>query len=90
MSIWLLQMYALTALEHSLSITLSVGAYPWALRLARMYVNAEIMAPLVFGRRGADKDGIQIINVCDKHILHVAEGLHGEGTGAIGVHRPGM
>jgi hypothetical protein len=44
-----------------------------------------------FGRCGADKDGIQVVNVCDKHILHVAEGLHGEGsTGAVGVHPPGV
>ncbi len=35
------------ALEHSLSITLSVGEYPWALRLASMSVNAAIMAPSV-------------------------------------------
>jgi hypothetical protein len=45
---------------------------------------------IIFGRHGVDKDGIQVINVCCKHILHDAEGLHGEGTGAIGVHRPGM
>ncbi len=24
-----------------------------------------------------DKDGIQVITVCHKHILHVAEELHG-------------
>ncbi len=27
-----------------------------------------------FGRHGVDKDGAQGINVCHKHILHVAEG----------------
>jgi hypothetical protein len=43
-----------------------------------------------FGRHGTDKDGLQVINVCHKHILHVAERLHGEGTGAIGVHCPGV
>ncbi len=37
-----------------------------------------------------DKDGIQVINVSYKHILHVAEGLHMEGTGAVGVHFPGV
>ncbi len=41
-----------------------------------------------FGRHGTDKDGIQVIDVYYKHILHVAEGLYGDGTGAIGVHRP--
>jgi hypothetical protein len=39
-----------------------------------------------FARHGVDKDGIQVVDICHKHILHVAEGLHGEGTGAIGVH----
>jgi hypothetical protein len=33
-----------------------------------------------------DNDGIQIIHICNKHILHVFEGLDGEGTGEIGVH----
>ncbi len=28
---------------------------------------------IVFGRHGTDKDGIQVVNVCHKHILHVAE-----------------
>ncbi len=41
-----------------------------------------------FGRQGTDKDGIQVVNVCHNHILHVAGGSHGEGTGAIGVHCP--
>ncbi len=36
-----------------------------------------------FGRHGADKDGIQVIDVCKKHILHVAEGLDREGTGGV-------
>jgi hypothetical protein len=35
------------SLEHSLSITLSVGEYLQALRLASMSVNAAIMAPLI-------------------------------------------
>ncbi len=43
-----------------------------------------------FGRHGTDKDGIQVINVCHKHILHVAEGLHREGTGVVGVHCPSL
>ncbi len=33
------------ALEHSLSITLSMGEYLRALRSARMSMNAAIMAP---------------------------------------------
>ncbi len=53
MSIWLLWMCALMALAHLLSIMLSVGEYPWALR--------------------SDKDGIQFVDVCHKHILHVVE-----------------
>ncbi len=47
MSIWLLWVCALMALEHSLSITLSMGEYPGALRSASMSVNAAIMASLV-------------------------------------------
>ena len=69
---------------------LSMGAYPWAFRLAIMYVNAAIMAPLFFGRHGTDKDGIQAVNVCHKQILHDVEELHREGTGAIGVHCPSV
>ncbi len=41
-----------------------------------------------FGRHGVDKDSIQVVDVCHKQILHVAEGLYKEGTGAIGVHHP--
>ncbi len=37
-----------------------------------------------------DKDGIKVIDVCHKHILHVVEGLYGEGTGAISVYHPGV
>ncbi len=43
-----------------------------------------------FGRHGVDKDGIQVVDVCHKHILHVAEGLYGKGTGAVSVHHPGV
>ncbi len=43
-----------------------------------------------FGRHGMDKDGIQVVNVCHKNILHFVEGLHGEGTGAVSVHCPGV
>jgi hypothetical protein len=35
---------------------------------------------------GMDNDGIQIIHIQNKHILHVFEELDGEGTGEIGVH----
>ncbi len=35
------------ALEHSLSITLSVGECPWALQLANKSMNAAIMVPSV-------------------------------------------
>ncbi len=37
-----------------------------------------------------DKNGIQVVDVCHKHILHDAEGLYGEGIGAVGVHCPGV
>jgi hypothetical protein len=47
MSIWLFQMCASTALENALSITLSLGEYLQALRLARMSVNAATTEPLV-------------------------------------------
>jgi hypothetical protein len=42
-----------------------------------------------FGRHGMDKDGIKVVNVHHKHILHVVKGLHREGNGAVGVHHPG-
>ena len=42
------------------------------------------------GRQGADKDSIQVINVCHKHILHVLEGLQWEDTGAVGLHLPSV
>ncbi len=45
---------------------------------------------IIFGRHDADKDGIQVVNVCHEHILHVAEGSYREGTSAVGVHRPGV
>ncbi len=45
---------------------------------------------IVFGRHGMDKDGIQVVNECHKHILHIAGGLHWEGTGAVGVHCPSV
>jgi hypothetical protein len=41
-----------------------------------------------FGWHGADKDGIQVVDVCHKHILHVAEGSYRESTGAVGLHHP--
>ncbi len=31
-----------------------------------------------FGRHGTDKDGIQVVDVCHKHILHVAEDCTGK------------
>jgi hypothetical protein len=37
---------ALTALGHSWSMTLSIGAYPHSFRWVRMLVNAAIMVPL--------------------------------------------
>ncbi len=43
-----------------------------------------------FGRHGADKDGIKVVDVCNKHILHFVEGLYGESIGAVGVHCPGV
>ncbi len=47
---------------------------------------------IAFGRHGTDKeDGIQVANVRNKHILHVAEGSHyWEGTCAIIVHHPSV
>jgi hypothetical protein len=51
-----------------------------------MSVNAAIMAPLFL----ECKDGIQVVNVHHKYILHVAEGLHGKGTSTIGVHHLGV
>ncbi len=50
MSMLLVLMWVLSALEHSLSMTLSVGAYPHAFRLVRMLVNAAIMAPSFLNR----------------------------------------
>jgi len=38
----------LTALEHSLSMTLIVGAYPHVLRVARMSLKAVIIDPSFF------------------------------------------
>ncbi len=35
-------------------------------------------------------DGIQVVDICLKHILHVAEGSYKEGTSAIGVHCLGV
>ncbi len=45
---------------------------------------------IIFGRHGMDKNCIWVVNVHHKHILHVAEGLHGEGTSAVGVHCHGV
>jgi hypothetical protein len=45
-------------------MTLSAGAYPRALRVARMSEKAAI---------GADKDSIEVVNVGHKNVLHVAE-----------------
>ncbi len=45
---------------------------------------------IVFGWHGVDNDGVQIVNVCYKHVLHIAERLHGVGTGAVGEHHPGV
>ncbi len=46
MSILLDLMYASTLFEHSLSITLRVGLYPWAARVARILVKRVNMAAL--------------------------------------------
>ncbi len=43
-----------------------------------------------FGRHGMDKDGIQVVDLCNKQILHVAEGLYGEGSSALDVHCSGV
>ncbi len=46
MSILLDSMYASTIFEHKLSVTLRVGLYPRAARVARILVKAVIMAAL--------------------------------------------
>ncbi len=44
MSILLDLLYASTIFEHMLSVTLRVGLYPWAARVARILMKAVIMA----------------------------------------------
>ncbi len=44
---------------------------------------------IVLGGHGADKDGVEVINVGHKNILHRPEGADGEGTRKIGVHGAG-
>jgi hypothetical protein len=39
-------MYTSTIFEHSLSVTLRVGLYPWAAMVARILVKAAIIAAL--------------------------------------------
>ncbi len=46
MSILLDLMYASTVFNHSLSVRLRVGLYPWAARVARILAKAVIMAAL--------------------------------------------
>ncbi len=45
---------------------------------------------VVYGRHGANKDGIQVVNVCHKYIFCAVEGSHEEGTVAIAVNCPGV
>ncbi len=52
MSILLDLMYAFTVFEHLLSITLRVGLYPWAARVARILVKAVIMAASLLEGQG--------------------------------------
>jgi hypothetical protein len=66
------------------------GCIPAGVEVGKNVCECCNHGTIVFGRHGTDKDGIHVINVHHKHILHVAEGSHGEGIGAVGVHCPGM
>jgi hypothetical protein len=90
MSIWLLQMCASTALEYSLSIMYNVehGRIPTGIEVGKNVPKCFNHSKIGFGRHGADKGGVQVVDVCHKHILHVAEGSYEVGTSALGVHHP--
>ncbi len=65
-----------------------MGAFPTGIEVGKTVRECCNHGTVGFGRHGVDKDDIQVVNVLHKHILHVAEGPHGEGTGAVGVHCP--
>ena len=66
------RMWASTALEHSLSMTLSLGAYPRVLGREDVFESGN-QCSIILGWHGADKDDIEVINIGHKHVLHVAE-----------------
>jgi hypothetical protein len=71
------------------------GCIPMAVEGREDLYEGSIHRPIivgirVFGRHGADKDSIEIINIHHKHRMHVMEWTHREGACAISVHCPGV
>ncbi len=56
----------------------------------KISVNVVMKGGIGSGRHGAYNDGIQIVYICNKNILHIFEGSNREGTSKIGVHRTGI
>jgi len=44
---------------------------------------------IILGGHGAHKDGVEVVNICNKNVLHRSEGADGEGTRKIGIHCTG-
>jgi hypothetical protein len=86
MSILLDLMCASTVFEHSLSVMLRVGLYLQAVRVTRISVKVVVMAALFFGGHSTNKDGVEVINVCIKDVLHGFEGEDREHTHKVGVY----
>ena len=44
---------------------------------------------IILGGHGAHEDGVEVVNVCHKNVLHRSEGADGEGARKIGIHCTG-
>jgi hypothetical protein len=51
-----------------------------------MSVKVLIMAAWIFGWHSMHKYGVEIVDVCNKYVLHGFEGADGECTREVGVH----
>ncbi len=77
MSILFNSMYASTIFEHSLSITFRVDVVAAA---ARNFGESGNHGSVVLGGYSMNKYGIEIVDVCNKYVLHGFEGVDGECT----------